>query len=128
MNVNDKWINGALVGVVLVALGAANGCASSRGFEPVIDPAGVDMGRYQSDLAQCKQIAEQVEQKAGEGAVGGAVVGGLIGAVIGDSDTVRKGAGVGAISGAAKGADETRREKEKVVKNCLRGRGYTVLN
>jgi outer membrane lipoprotein SlyB len=56
------------------------------------------------------------------------MVGGLIGATMGNSKTAKKGAGVGAVSGAARGASTTKREKIKVVKNCLRQRGYVVLN
>ena len=104
-----------------------SGCASP-GRDVVIDPAGVDMQQYQQDLAQCEQIAQQVRSKAGSRATGGAIVGGLIGSVVGDSTTARKGAGVGAITGAARGGAATRRERVQVIKNCLRNRGYQVLN
>lgn len=86
------------------------------------------MERYQADLAECEQVAQQVDQKAGAEAAGGALVLGLIGAVVGDSDTAKTGAGVGAISGGARGAAATNRERALVVKNCLRNRGYRVLN
>ncbi len=114
--------------LLLIGIIAAAGCASGNRYNPIIDPAGVDMGLYQADLAECAQLAEQVEQKTGEGAAGGAVVGALIGAMLGDSDTVKRSAGVGAVSGGAKGAQATRLEKDRVVKNCLRNRGYKVLN
>lgn len=111
--------------LVLAGLAAA-GCAGKS--KPIIDPAGVDMVQYEKDLAECEQIAQQVEQKAGEKAAGGALVTGAIGAVLGGSDGAKKGVGVGAIGGAARGAGETSRERAKVVKNCLRNRGYSVLN
>ena len=38
------------------------------------------------------------------------------------------GAGVGAVTGGVRGAQEGVRESERVVKQCLRGRGYRVLN
>ena len=41
------------------------GCAA-HSSKPVIDPAGVDMVQYEQDVAECEQIATQVEQKAGE--------------------------------------------------------------
>ena len=107
------------------ALGA--GCAANRS-KPVIDPAGVDMAQYETDLADCQQIATQVEQKAGGAAAEGAVVGGLIGAVAGGNRSVERSAGVGAIIGGTKGAGATEREKSQVVKNCLRNRGYKILN
>lgn len=109
--------------LAIALIGACAGRAN-----PVIDPAGVDMGRYQQDLGECEQIAQQVEQKAGERALGGALVVGLIGSVVGDSNTAKKAAGAGLIAGGARGAGETRRERAKVVKNCLRNRGYAVLN
>ena len=64
-----------IAGITLIA-----GCAAHNS-KPVIDPAGVDMARYEADVAECERIATQVEQKAGAGAAGGAVVGGLIGEV-----------------------------------------------
>ncbi len=114
-------------GGVLLALALAAGCAGG-GSKPIVDPAGVDMGLYQHDLAECQQVAEQVDQKAGAGAAGGAVVGGLIGAITGDSNRVKRSAGVGAVLGGARGAGATQRERDRVVKNCLRNRGYQVLN
>ncbi|MDH3387871.1 MAG: glycine zipper family protein [Gammaproteobacteria bacterium] len=124
---SDRAIRATRLGIILIAAALGAGCASS-GSKPIIDPDGVDMGRYQNDLAQCQQIAEQVEQKAASGAVGGALIGGVIGAITGNSDQVRKSAGVGGVLGGAKGAAATRQEKSLVVKNCLRSRGYTVLN
>ena len=109
----------------LLGIVAAVGCAGSK---PIIDSAGIDMEQYEIDLAECEQISEQVEQKAGESAAGGAIVGGLIGAITGDITGVVKGAGVGAVVGGAKGTSDTTTEKERVVKNCLRNRGYEILN
>jgi outer membrane lipoprotein SlyB len=102
-------------------------CAS-RG--PIVDTQGVDMARYQQDLSQCETYAAQVNTgtEAGKGAVGGAVVGAAIGAIVGNSTTVARGAGVGGVLGGARGAARGEGEKDQVVKNCLRGRGYRVLN
>jgi len=103
------------------------GCASHNS-KPVIDPAGVDMAQYETDVAECEQIATQVEQKAGEGAAGGALVGGLIGAIVGGGDSALTGAGVGAVAGGARSGGDTEKERSRVVKNCLRNRGYEILN
>ena len=103
------------------------GCASDPN-KPVIDPEGVDMVQFEADRAKCEQVAQQVEQKAGNEAVTGAVVLGLIGAIFGDSDAMQKAAAAGFVSGGAKGLNETDLERGKVVKNCLRARGYDVLN
>ena len=109
------------------------GCAGNRTFvdEPIIDRKGVDMSRYYADKAECEVYANEVRtgEKVARGAVGGAVVGGAIGAIISrGSNSAERGAGVGAVSGGVRGAQEGIRETEQVVKQCLRGRGYKVLN
>ncbi len=112
---------------LLISLLSVAGCGS-RPHQVIIDPKGVDMGLYQQDLNSCTQIAEQVEQKAGESAVAGAVIGGVVGAAVGNSRTAQKVAGVGAVRGGVGGAIQTDKEKKRVVRNCMRGRGYKVLN
>ena len=37
--------------------------------------------------------------------------------------STRRYAGVGAVSGGASGSNSTRAEQEKVIKNCLKGKG-----
>ncbi len=112
--------------LTVVALIAA--CTTTD--EIIIDRKGVDMARYQVDLAECRSYAEEVPtgEKAVKGAASGAVVGGLIGAAVGDSSDAQRGAGVGAVTGGAKGVSAGEQEKVQVVKRCLRGRGYRVLN
>ncbi len=112
--------------IVIVFLSTS--CATRNRSGIVIDPAGVDMERYQLDLSECQRISEQVEQKAAGGVVGGAVVGGVLGAIVGNSSTAARGAGVGAVTGGVGGAGSTHQERQTVVKNCLRNRGYKVLN
>ncbi len=112
-----------LLSLILGSL-ALTGCA--RHGKVIIDPQGVDMGQYQADLAQCKQVAEQVESKTAGGIVGGAIVGTVIGKILGGSG--EHAGQLGALSGGLKGAGATRRERTRVVKNCLYNRGYQVLN
>ena len=101
----------------LAALLALSGCTTTD--EIIIDQKGVNMAAYQQDLAECKTYSESVQtgEKAGVGAASGAVVGGLIGAITGGSE--------GAVKGAV---SQGAQEEVQVVKNCLRGRGYRVLN
>ena len=83
------------------------------------------------DKAECEQYAAEVKQgeKVARGVIGGAVVGGAIGAIVNrGSNSAERGAGVGAVTGGVRGTQEGIREQEKVVKQCLRGRGYRVLN
>lgn len=110
----------------LTALLALAGCSGATG--PIIDTKGVDMSRYQQDLAECETYATQVSTgtAVGKGAAGGAAVGAAVGAIAGGS--AGKGAGIGAVTGGAQSARIADREKADVVRNCLRGRGYRVLN
>ena len=100
------------------------GCA---GYRPIVDMKGVDQARYEQDLKECQQYAEQVNV-AGETAVGGgigAVLGGAIGAV--GSGRAGTGAAVGAITGAAAGAGGAASGQKQVINRCMTGRGYRVL-
>ena len=112
---------------ILLLAFALTGCASHK---VIIDREGVDMSKYDHDLAACQSYAEEVAtgEEAGKGAVGGAVIGGAIGVILGGRRGAETLAGVGAVSGAARGGGHADREKDQVVKNCLRGRGYKVLN
>ncbi len=99
--------------------------------EIIIDRKGVDMARYAVDKAECEEYAREVRtgEKAARGAASGAVVGGAVGGIIGDSsEAAARGAGVGAVTGGARGITEGQRDEVQVVKQCLRGRGYRVLN
>src|SRR5207244_10703866 len=61
--------------LVAIALGLA-GCA----YRPIVDPKRSDMARYETDLAECRQIAEQAPGP-GTGAAVGAAVGSGVGRV-----------------------------------------------
>ena len=109
------------------------GCAQS--YQPVVDTKGVDTAKYQQDLFECRQYAERVSP-VGEaatgglmGAAGGAALGAIIGAFTGSAGT---GAAVGAATGGAVGAGAGGvtgvSEQQRIIDNCLRGRGYNVLN
>ncbi len=121
-------MNRLVILFILVISSLLSACASRPGDDIIIDPAYVDRAQYERDLAECERLASKVRQKAGERAAKGAVVGGLIGAIFGGDRSAERGAGVGAVSGASRGAAQTEREKLRVIKNCLRNRGYTVLN
>ena len=115
--------------IVVVAL-AALLAACTTTDEIIIDEKGVNLAAYEEDLAECRTYSEQVKkgEKTARGAASGAVIGGAIGAIGGNSSSAARGAGVGAVSGGAKGASDGEQDEVRVVKNCLRGRGYRVLN
>lgn len=96
----------------------------------IIDRKGVDMTHYEQDLAECRNYAEEVPvgKESVKGGVAGAVIGGAIGAVVGNSRTAERAAGAGAVAGTARGAARGTSEQQRVVKRCLTGRGYRVLN
>lgn len=99
--------------------------------EIIIDKKGVNMASYAADKADCEAYAQEVRtgEKAARGAATGAVLGGVVGVITGDSsEAAARGAGVGAVGGGAQGANQGQREEVQVVKRCLRGRGYRVLN
>jgi uncharacterized protein YcfJ len=110
---------------VFALLALTTACTTTD--EIIIDKKGVDMARYEQDLAECREYSKEVQtgKKVATGAASGAVVGGLIGAITGDAG---KAAGVGAVGGGARGANEGAKDEVQVVKNCLRGRGYRILN
>jgi len=119
-----------IIGFVLLT-----GCATTSEALPetlvITDTAGVDMDKYNADILDCRQYASQINpaKEITKGAILGAVVGGLIGAAANiDSDTTRSVAGVGAVAGAAGSGEEALSEQDQVIKKCLIGRGYKVLN
>jgi hypothetical protein len=104
---------------------ALSGCLSHP--EPIIDTRGVNMAQLEQDLETCESYGDQVriEQGVAKGTVAGGAVGAATGAVFGDAG---RGAAAGAIGGGARSAQIGEREKSRVVKNCMRYRGYRVLN
>ena len=99
-------------------------CASHK---PIVDTKGVNMALYEKDLAECTELAEQVDsgQQVAKSAAVGAAVGAAIGAIFGNAGD---GAATGAVDGGTSGGLNADHEKDRVLKRCLIGRGYRVLN
>lgn len=105
--------------------------------DPVVDPASIkNQDKYYRDNAECKALAK--ENKGGVGnvakdtAIGagvGAGTGALLGAIGGG---VGKGLGIGAVVGGVAGGGtsiyKNSKNYDEIYKNCMRGRGYRVLN
>jgi len=115
--------------MLLLVPGMVLGCRATDD-RPIVDMQGVSTAQYNADLVDCQAYADEVEagRQVARGAVGGAVVGGVVGAVVGNSDTAQRTAGAGAVLGGSRGAQSAMSERERVIRNCLRGRGYRVLN
>jgi len=101
-------------------------CAHQR--RVIVDMQGVNRIQYQADLQDCQSYALQVKDRTAKGALAGGLISGAIGAALGNKEIAQRLAGAGAISGAVKGNVSSKREQEIVVRRCLRGRGYRVLN
>ena len=116
-------VTGLALGILL-----AGGCSS----KPIVDMKGVNRAQYEQDLEECREYVDEVQ--VGRKVAGGAAAGAAVGAAVGviwdghDGHTVARDAGTGAVLGGAGGAAGGVKEKDTVVKNCLRGRGYRVLN
>jgi len=120
------------------------GIQTAHANNVVVDMSQVqDYTQYQTDLQQCEGLAVQNQPDAPQResvagtAVKGAAVGATAGAVSGRSGSkaAKKGAGVGVIAAASRNSRNRRAasanasaQSDQIVKNCMRGRGYNVLN
>lgn len=120
----------AIASACIVSL--LSGCAATSGanYRPIIDTRSVDFNRYESDLRECKSYATQTAgagETAAAGALAGAVLGGVLAAAAGKnysrSSTARVGAVTGAVGAGARGETDQR----NIIRRCLAGRGYNVL-
>lgn len=101
------------------------GCAAHP--DPIVDMKGVDPELLAADWEDCAAYSEEIAITTGvaKGAGVGAGVGAVGGAVNGD---IGRSAANGALIGATRSGLDADREKQRVFKRCLRGRGYRVLN
>lgn len=101
------------------------GCAAHP--DPIIDTKGVDPDALAQDWQECESYTEEILISKGivKGAATGAAVGAVAGAIGGD---VGESAAYGGLYGGTRSGLDADRERQKVFKRCLRGRGYRVLN
>jgi hypothetical protein len=118
--------------LILFIFLTVSGCA---GYRPIVDMQGVDGSQYEMDLAQCQQYAEQVSPGksavlgAAAVAAGSAVLGGVAALVFGldVGDVMGGAAALGGTVGAMEGAAAGGRSQVDIIRNCMAGRGYRVL-
>ncbi len=115
---------------ILLSLSMLSGCASmgmGSGYVPMVDMQGRSQEQFDSDLRDCQGMAAS-QQRTAALAVAGAVIFGVVGAVLATrgfkTDAAEKLAIVGAGTGAADGIGR----QQDIVRRCLAGRGYSVLN
>lgn len=105
-------------------------CANSgANYVPVID--GAVGPNFDVDLAQCQGLAASQGQIGGSTAAAAATGAGVAGAtsvILNDnSDDLGRAAAAGAVVGVASDAIQRNANKEVIVRNCMRGRGYNVV-
>ncbi|GAL35817.1 hypothetical protein JCM19240_4752 [Vibrio maritimus] len=111
----------------------------------IIDTKGIDQEKYSADMYQCEQLSEQVQQQGVQGAgrttakhMGRAAALGAGAAAIGGGSGTKGaeiGAGIGLVTGVLghsaekdQAAANYENEKDMVMRNCMKERGYTILN
>jgi hypothetical protein len=118
----------ALMAVSIFGLVAA--CENTgANYRPVIDgPVGAN---YETDLYQCQSLAASgatVDGNTAGTVVAGAGLGAASSVIINDnSDNLGQAAAVGALAGLTADAINKNQNREAIVKNCMRGRGYNVV-
>ena len=103
---------------------------SEKNDVAIIDTRGVDMDVYRNDLLDCSSFSKNIDatQRTIEEGARSGVTGAAVGAILGGKEGAKKIGGSAGILGAVEGHIEARYEQSKIIKNCLRGRGYKVLN
>ena len=120
------------IGILLFTVVIVTGCVSTAsdpifsGSKPIIDKKGVDLNAYEVDLKECTEYANDISvgRSVLKGSAAGAAIGGVVEVLTDEDEAIE----LGAISGGSKSGIISLRQKERVVKKCLRGRGYKVLN
>ena len=117
---------------VLTLASMVAGCAvpSGANYRPILDTQGVDFNRYELDLRDCQNYASQTAsagQSAVAGALAGAVLGGVLAAAAGKNYSRTNSAKVGAVTGAVGAGAEGETNQRNIIRRCLAGRGYKVL-
>ncbi len=104
------------------------GCATrGANYVPLVDMKNRHPAAFNQDVIECQQYAKQSLDAAG-GAVAGAIIGALIGTALSPRGYRNEMAGYGATAGAISGGAQANETQEVIIKRCLAGRGYNVLN
>jgi outer membrane lipoprotein SlyB len=122
----------ASLGIAAVALA---GCTATS--QPIVDSKGTDPAQYSQDDRECQNYASNanVAGDAAIGAVGGAAGGAALGAITGAlvpgvsaGSGAALGAATGGVLGLGGGAYSGVEQKREIYRNCMKNRGYSVLN
>ena len=127
----------ARIAIILLTAGLS-ACTFPKEYEPVVDMTGHSKAQYDNDLTLCRENAKEFDILPGVaiGAVVGAALGGAFGAIAGDAGSgAATGVPAGAIAGGAAGslyqpakiALGDQDPHASYVRDCLKERGYTLL-
>jgi uncharacterized protein YcfJ len=127
MNTSRRITSIALACSTAISLSA---CAGPN-YRPIVDMQGVNGAAYEADLKDCQSYATQTAgaaDSAAAGAVAGALLGALLGAAAGGNGRFNSHmAQVGAVSGAVGAGAQGETNQRDIVRRCMAGRGYRVL-
>ena len=111
--------------LAVIGAGLVLSACSNAPYEPIVD--GEVSRDYHSDLNACRQVSAQ-KQTTNAGATGGAVIGGVIGGLEDESvEGAVVGAAIGGLIGSAEEKAEVQDARDRIVFNCMRGRGHNVV-
>lgn len=133
MNTTIKVLAGLAV-LLLATTAAAQGKVIQYNEDPVVDVPKGEEERYQQDLQECRDFAKQAEGNKKSGVKTGRRVGVIAGAVGGAAtgEGAVKGAAIGGaaggLTGRTAGAVQDSGDAGFVVRKCLDGRGWNVLD
>lgn len=118
--------------IAMLLIITLSGCASmGSNYVPVVDLRGQSDYKYRSDLQECQSFARQRTGAAGgavAGAAAGAVIGGLFSALLTPRGYRNRAVAPVIAAGAIGGGIHANETQEDIIKRCLHGRGYSVLN
>jgi hypothetical protein len=127
-----KTLTALTLSVVLVGCAANTREQVPGAGNIVIDTNGVDMMKYSQAVRECRYVADGSSNTAvgvGKSAAMAGLVGGAAALALGgNSSDMGRAAGATALAGAVGGGMRASNDRKIVMRNCLRSRGYRVLN
>lgn len=117
--------------VVICVITLVTGCSTmGANYRPIVDTQNLDFNKYEADLKDCQGFATQTAsaaESAAGGAVAGAILGGILAAAAGRGYSRSSTAKVGAVGGAVGAGAQGETDQRNIIRRCLSGRGYKVL-
>ena len=107
------------------------GAGSGQTYTPIVDMQGVDPARYGRDLGECRTYAASVDNQAAamQGAIGGAILFGVLSAALGGNGRMNtQSATAGGFAGLVGNENRAMGKQERIITNCMSGRGYRALD